>query len=240
MKGATCLGHGGGVSPVDPQLGPLIPVDAEQAGLDFPGDRAARGGRFKVDLTRDGAKGLAGDEVEHPLIGGETVLERRLLGQDVDPQYGLGGQVPQFGKSGNAGPIEKNDGGPAAGAAPSGLGLGRQLGDEFGDIADPEGLDLGLVEAELRTDVAHHPADGVRRSLHDQFIHQVVASLGLGSGRKRGEGGEDRRRQGGQQASGHGLGTRAVLSRTIMDIGRGGQGSNAEPRDFRRPQPALR
>jgi len=109
--------------------------------------------------TSSGLRAVAGfqDDVDDALVGREAVLERRFLGQDVDPQDRLSGQVADLVEAGDPAPVDEDRRALAAAAAVA-SDLGSQLVQQLGDAADAVAGHVLRLQLQVRLDVADHLA----------------------------------------------------------------------------------
>ncbi len=170
------------------------PVGARPAVRAFGG---LPGGSF----GRHGRETTAKDDVHHLLLGGIAVFERDLLGQDVEAQDRLGGEIADFVDAGDAAPVHEDDRAVAVARLTAGR-LQRELVEQLGHRADAVGADVARREAVFRGDVADHRA-GQRVADDVDLFHLVGRDLGLGARAagfdQRGEADE----QGGEGVLGH-------------------------------------
>ena len=160
----------------------IVAADVQQVQLSLPLSVSPLGGPATHQLGGGGVEATPEDDVHHSLIGGVAILQRHLLGEDVDPQDRLGWNVHDLVEARDPAPVQQHH--RAFPTAPAvATCLRRKLGEQIGDGAYAEGLDIGGGVLDLGNDIADHRAKLVGVILVSNDIHArdtgVAGMLGV-------------------------------------------------------------
>src|SRR5207237_9926550 len=117
----------------------------------------ARRGEADSACDGDGPEILLEHDVDDALVRPVAIIERGLLGQDVDPLDRLGRQLANLAETGDALAVQQDDR-LTAPAAAAGAGLRGKRVDQLADRSGAVGADRVLVEPLLGPDIALHLA----------------------------------------------------------------------------------